>query len=49
MKTKINLYRSISKPFIVRTGAVIEVDGKFQEFPTEEEAWEFYYERKNGC
>ena len=48
MKTKINIYRNISKPFIVRTGTVIEVDGKFQEFPTEE-AWEFYYERNNGC
>ena len=47
MKTEI-LYKNISKPFNWGTGTVIEVDGRFQEFPTEE-AWEFYYERKNGC
>ena len=50
MKTEINLYKNISKPFNWGTGTVIEVNGRFQEFPTEEEAWEFYDERgKNGC
>ena len=47
MKNKYNIYSSnVSKPFNLGTGTVIEIDGRFQEFPTEEEAWEFYKERK---
>ena len=47
MKNKYNIYSSnVSKPFNLWTGTVIEIDGKFQEFPTEEEAWEFYNDRK---
>ena len=36
----------ISKPIIVPIGTVIKIDNYYQEFPTEEEAYEFYKERK---
>lgn len=37
--------KGLSKPFNLDTGTAVKVDGRFQEFPTEEEAWEFYKER----
>lgn len=37
--------KGFSKPFNLDTGTAVKVDGRFQEFPTEEEAWEFYKER----
>lgn len=36
----------ISKPFNWGTGTVVHYDGKFIEFSTEEEAWEFYREKR---
>lgn len=36
----------ISKPIIIPIGTIIKIDNHYQEFPTEEEAYEFYKERK---
>lgn len=48
MKTWSNSYGNMSKPFNWGTGTVIEINGEFKEFPTEEEAWEFYNERRSS-
>ena len=36
----------ILKPIIMPIGTIIKIDNHYQEFPTEEEAYEFYKERK---
>lgn len=40
---------TISKPIILPMGTIIKIDQKhYIEFPTEEEAYEFYKERTEG-
>lgn len=38
----------MSKPIIMPIGTIIKIDNHYQEFPTEEEAYEFYKERTEG-
>ena len=37
---------NISKPFNFGTGSAIKIENRFMEFPTEEEAYEYYREKK---
>ena len=41
-----NSTENISKPFNLGTGSAIKIENKFMEFPTEEEAYEYYKEKK---
>ena len=43
---KMNSTENISKPFNLGTGSAIKIENRFIEFPTEEEAYEYYREKK---